>query len=158
RVSPEKGIADLLELARRRAARPPARRTWYPVIAGAGPLTNEVEDVAEELGSDALEYLGFRADPATVYDDAALLLLPSSHEGMPLVVLEAFSWALPVVAYDIAGVRDVVVDGRNGLLVRPADGVDGLERALDRLFRDPVERERLGKAARADYEARHRLE
>lgn len=158
RVSPEKGIADLLELARRCAARPPARRTWHPVIAGTGPLASRVERAARELGPEALTYLGFRSDPGAVYEDAAALVLPSSHEGMPLVVLEAFSFALPVVAYDIPGVRDVVVHGRNGFLVRPADGVDGLERALDRLFDDPAERARLGAAARADYEARHRIE
>ncbi|HEX7236767.1 MAG TPA: glycosyltransferase, partial [Gammaproteobacteria bacterium] len=70
----------------------------------------------------------------------------------------AFSWGLPVVAYDIAGVRDIVTDGRNGILVSPADGVDGLERALDRLLGDPASCVRLGVAARADYEAGHRVE
>ena len=158
RVSPEKGIADLLELAGRSAARPPAARHWSLCIAGNGPLAGEVERAARELAPGALSYLGFQSDPGRVYADAAALILPSSHEGMPLVVLEAFSWGLPVIAYDIAGVRDIVTDGRNGILVSPADGVDGLERALDRLLGDPASCVRLGMTARADYEAGHRVE
>lgn len=158
RISPEKGIADLLELARRCAERPPERRRWRLAVAGTGPLAAQVEAAARALPGDVLTYLGFQQGPGRVYADAAALLLPSSHEGMPLVVLEAFSWGLPAVAYDIPGVRDVVVDGRNGFLVRPADGVDGLEQALDRLFGDPAGRVRLGNAARADYESGHRME
>ena len=158
RISPEKGIADLLELARRCAARPPAQRRWRLSLAGTGPLAAEVERAERELPPGVLTYLGFQADPGRVYANAAALILPSSHEGMPLVVLEAFSWGLPAVAYDIPGVRDVVTDGRNGILVRRGDGVDGLERALDRLFGDPARCVSLGAAARADYEADHRVE
>lgn len=157
RVSPEKGIADLLELARRCAARPPESRHWSLCIAGNGPLVHDVQRAERELGG-VLSFVGFQPDPGRLYANAAALILPSSHEGMPLVVLEAFSWGLPVIAYDIAGVRDIVTDGRNGLLVRPADGVDGLERALDRLLRDRASCVRLGSAARADYEAGHRVE
>jgi glycosyltransferase involved in cell wall biosynthesis len=105
-----------------------------------------------------LAHLGFQSEPARVYAAAAALLLPSSHEGLPLVILEAFSWGLPVIAYDIPGVRDVVTPGRNGILVRPADGVDGLERALDRLFGTASDRAELGRNARADYDARYTLE
>lgn len=158
RVSPEKGIADLLELARRCAARPPEHRHWRLCIAGTGPLANEVSRAAGELPPGVLTYLGFQPDPGRVYAQAGAVVLPSSHEGMPLVVLEAFSWGLPVVAYDIPGVRDVVADGRNGILVRPTDGVDGLERALDGLLGDQFACARLGSAARADYEADHRIE
>ncbi|HET8697456.1 MAG TPA: glycosyltransferase family 4 protein [Gammaproteobacteria bacterium] len=158
RLSPEKGIADLLELARRCAARRPERRLWRISVAGTGPLADEVARAQSELPQGVLTYLGYQRDPARVYANAAALLLPSSHEGMPLVVLEAFSWGLPAVAYDIPGVRDVVADGRNGFLVRRADGVDGLERALDRLLGDPAGCVRLGATARADYDAGHRFE
>jgi glycosyltransferase involved in cell wall biosynthesis len=158
RLSPEKGIADLLELARRCAARRPERRLWRISVAGTGPLADEVARAQSELPQGVLTYLGYQPDPARVYANAAALLLPSSHEGMPLVVLEAFSWGLPAVAYDIPGVRDVVADGRNGFLVRRADGVDGLERALDRLLGDPAGCVRLGATARADYDAGHRFE
>ena len=104
------------------------------------------------LPPGTLAYLGFQDDPGGVYSQSGALILPSSHEGMPLVILEAFSWGLPVIAYDIPGVRDVVVPDRNGILVAPAEGVDGLERALDRLFGDDQLRAKLGRAAREDYE------
>ncbi len=158
RVSPEKGIDDLLELARRCAARPSERRSWTLGIAGTGPLAERAAAAARELPPGVLEYLGFLSDPAHAYVRSAALLLPSSHEGMPLVILEAFSFGLPAIAYDIPGVRDVVASERNGLLVEQAAGVDGLERALDRLFGEAGLRERLGRNARADYEARHRFD
>ena len=158
RVSPEKGVDDLLELARRCAARPPERRTWTIGIAGAGPLAERAQAAARELPHGVLDYLGFLSNPGVAYAAAGALLLPSSHEGMPLVILEAFSFGLPAIAYDIPGVRDVVVNERNGLLVEPAAGVDGLEHALDRTFDEPGLRERLGRNARADYEARHRFD
>jgi glycosyltransferase involved in cell wall biosynthesis len=89
----------------------------------------------------------------------AAVVVPSvASEALPLVVLEAFSWGLPAIAYDIPGVRDVITEGRNGFLVRRADGVDGLERALDRLLGDPAGCVRLGATARADYDAGHRFE
>ena len=158
RVSPEKGIEDLLALAERAGARPPQARTWTVAVAGTGPLAGRVADSASRLPAGVLDYLGFQADPGAVYARAGALILPSSHEGMPLVILEAFARGLPVVAYDIPGVRDVVAHGRNGLLVRRDDGVDGLERALDRLFGDEGLRLELGRNARADYERRHRLD
>lgn len=159
RISPEKGIADLLELARRCAARPAGERRWRLSVAGTGPLAAQVERAERDLSPNVLSYLGFQRDPGRVFANAAALILPSSHEGIPPVaVREAFSWGLPAIAYDIPGVRDVVIDGRNGILVRRADGVDGLERALDRLFGDTAACLRLGAAARADYEADHRVE
>jgi glycosyltransferase involved in cell wall biosynthesis len=158
RISPEKGIDDLLELARRCAARPPPERSWTLAVAGTGPLEQRVAAAAASLPSGVLAHLGFQSEPAHVYAAAAALLLPSSHEGLPLVILEAFSWGLPVVAYDIPGVRDVVTPGRNGILVPPAEGVDGLERALDRLFAATSDRTELGHNARADYDARYTLE
>ncbi|HEX6999999.1 MAG TPA: glycosyltransferase family 4 protein [Gammaproteobacteria bacterium] len=158
RVSPEKGIGHLLELAERAGARPPQERCWTLAVAGTGPLTDRVAEAASRLPPGVLDYLGFQADPDAVYARAGALILPSSHEGMPLVILEAFARGLPVVAYDIPGVRDVVADGHNGFLVRPADGVNGLERALDRLFGDEGLRLELGRNARADYERRHGLD
>ncbi|HEX5046061.1 MAG TPA: glycosyltransferase, partial [Gammaproteobacteria bacterium] len=57
RLSPEKGVGDLLELARRSAARPPAQRRWRLCVAGAGPLAADVERAERELPPGVLTYL-----------------------------------------------------------------------------------------------------
>jgi glycosyltransferase involved in cell wall biosynthesis len=158
RLSEENGAADLLELARRSAARPPVERRWRLSVAGSGPLAAEVERLERELPPGIITYLGAPADPSRLYASAAALILPSSNVGMTSLVFGAFSWAVPAVAYDSPAVREIVADGRNGLLVSRADGAVGLERALDRLLGDPAACVRLGWAARADYEATHRGE
>ncbi|MGV9596653.1 glycosyltransferase [Streptosporangium sandarakinum] len=87
------------------------------------------------------------------YLAASLLALSSEHEGLPLVVGEAASCGVPAVAFDVSGgVRSLVVHGRTGLLVPPAD-VPALAAALARLMTSGDERRRLGAAARAHVEA-----
>jgi glycosyltransferase involved in cell wall biosynthesis len=71
----------------------------------------------------------------------------SYKEGLPLSVIEAMATSLPVVATDIDGLRSVVQDGVNGVLVAP-DDVDGLARLLTRLVADEEHRRRLGAAGK----------
>jgi colanic acid/amylovoran biosynthesis glycosyltransferase len=78
---------------------------------------------------------------------ADVLLLPSLAEGVPTVVLEAMACGVAVVASDCGGVREAVRDGVQGLLVAPRDAV-GLAAALERCWRDPGLRSRLGAEGR----------
>ena len=79
---------------------------------------------------------------------ADIFALPSHFEGLPMSVIEAMLTGLPVVATDIRGPREQVVDGETGLLVPPAP-VAPLARALRRLAADPALRARMGAAGRA---------
>jgi len=79
---------------------------------------------------------------------ADIFTLPSHREGMPRSIIEAMMCALPVVATDIRGSREEVVDGETGLLV-PVNDPAALALALDRLARDPALRRRMGAAGRA---------
>jgi glycosyltransferase involved in cell wall biosynthesis len=83
--------------------------------------------------------------------------LPSYAEGMPMALLEAMSWGLPVVATPVGGVPQVIEHGVNGLLVAPGD-IDGLAAALARLFDEPALRDSLGAAARRTIAARFSVE
>ena len=65
------------------------------------------------------------------------LLLPSRREGCPLVAIEAFAAGVPVVGFDVPGVRDVLATWGDGILVPEREGAAGLAGALDRLRRDP---------------------
>ena len=106
-----------------------------PVYAGSG------------LGG-RLRMLGYRADTAAVLAAADVFVLPSQFEGLPMSVIEAMLTGLPVVATDISGPREQVVDGETGLLV-PLGDVVALSAALRRVVRDAGVRAAMGAAGRA---------
>jgi len=82
-----------------------------------------------------------------LYARAAVVACPSRREGFGVACLEAMAHARPVVATDVGGLRDLVVDGKTGLVVPPRDPV-ALREALERLLADRELRCRLGGAAR----------
>ena len=101
--------------------------------AAARPLVTVVERVPEEQVIQA-----YRAHD--------LLVFPSTYEGFGLVVLEAMSQRLPVIATAVGCAASLVADGRTGALVRERDAV-GLAGTVARLMDDPVERQRLAANA-----------
>lgn len=98
-------------------------------------------------GQNGLEYWGRRDDMPHVFAQADIVCLPSYREGLPKVLLEAAACGRALVATDVPGCREVVIEEQTGLLV-PARNVQALANALRRLINDPVLRTRLGKQAR----------
>lgn len=88
---------------------------------------------------------GYRADMATVFGDAAVVVVPSLAEPFGRVVLEAMALSRPVVGTAAGGLPEVVVDGRTGLLVPPGDA-GALAGAIERLLADRGLRAQLGAA------------
>jgi glycosyltransferase involved in cell wall biosynthesis len=116
------------------------------LIVGDGPERAGVEAEVRELGLEsAVELCGPRSDVPDLLARSDLFVLASRSEGGPISILEAMAAGLAVVAADVGGVGDLVVDGVTGLLVPPADP-DALAAALDRLLADPGLRRRLGAA------------
>jgi glycosyltransferase involved in cell wall biosynthesis len=128
RLSREKGILELVE----------ATQGHEFVVAGDGPLRADVPQARGWLPHDELERL---------YDRAAVVACPSHREGFGVVCAEAMAHGRAVVASDVGGLRDLVVDGETGVLVPPRD-VTALRSALERLLADRELRQRLGAAAR----------
>jgi glycogen(starch) synthase len=129
RLSPEKGVLELLEAA-----------NGIPlVIAGDGPLRDRVPEALGFVSHDELDRL---------YTRAAVVACPSYREGFGVVCAEAMAHARPVVASAVGGFLDLVVDGETGILVPPGD-VGALRNALRRLLDDPDLRARMGEAGRA---------
>jgi glycosyltransferase involved in cell wall biosynthesis len=95
-----------------------------------------------------LRRLGYRHDIPALLAAADTFCLPSHFEGLPMSIIEAMLTGLPVVATDIRGPREQVVDGLTGLLVPPAT-VAPLAEALSRLAADPALRHAMGEAGRA---------
>ena len=95
-----------------------------------------------------LRRLGYREDVPAILAAADIFALPSHFEGLPMSVIEAMLTGLPVVATNIRGPREQVVDGETGLLVAPMQTVP-LAVALKRLSADAALRARMGEAGRA---------
>ena len=118
-------------------------------IAGDGPARGDLEERAARLRVEArFEGAVPRGRLDHLYRAAGIVILPARRgEGLPNALLEAMAYARPVIATPIAGVRDLIVDGVNGLLV-PSDDPGALRRALGRLQGDSDLGLRLGSAAR----------
>ncbi|MCC7275124.1 MAG: glycosyltransferase family 4 protein [Alphaproteobacteria bacterium] len=148
RMIHEKGIADLVEAARRASARGRAVRV---VLAGAPDAGNPTAIPEAQLRAWAaaglVEWWGHQADVRRVWAAAHVAALPSSGEGLPKALLEAASCGRALLASDVAGNREVVRPGETGLLV-PYGDVDALAAALARLAADDGARRRMGAAAR----------
>lgn len=90
--------------------------------AGHGPLEAEVREEHRRLGlGDRFRILGFRPDALDLIAAADLFVLASSHEGLPVAVMEALVMGVPVVATDVGGLSEAVVDGVGGFLVPAGD-------------------------------------
>jgi glycosyltransferase involved in cell wall biosynthesis len=128
------------------------------VIVGKGRMEREYREKAAALGlSDRVHFTGYRDDVPSIMRNIDILVVPSSVEATPYVILEAMEAGLPVVASSVFGIPEQVVDGETGLLV-PAKDADGLANALRILQADPERRRLMGKNALRRYRARFTLE
>lgn len=137
---------DMPTMLRAYAQLPSRRRVL--LIVGDGPLKDEVERLAQALGigSEHLRFLGLRNDVPDLLSAADSYVMSSAWEGLPLVLIEASSASLPVVATDVGGNSEVVLDGVNGLLV-PAGDPPALASAMVRMENlDYLERAAMGAA------------
>lgn len=145
RLSYEKGMDLMLEAWGRISARHPE---WRLHIYGGGPDEEDLRAQAAGM-SGSVEFRGVVADVEEALVEASVFALPSRAEGFPMSVLEAMAYGLPTVAFDCApGVRTLIEDERDGILVGPGDTV-AFAAALERLIGDPGLRRALGAGARA---------
>jgi glycosyltransferase involved in cell wall biosynthesis len=107
--------------------------------AGHGPLEAEVRAEHRRLAlGDRFVLLGFREDAPRLIAGADLFVLASSHEGLPVTLMEAFALGVPAVVTSAGGIVEAVSDGVEGLLVEPGDPAalaDAIIRATDPALR-----------------------
>ncbi|MGQ9888472.1 MAG: glycosyltransferase [Aggregatilineales bacterium] len=117
------------------------------VIAGDGPLRAGLEAEARACGvANRARFLGWRDDVPRLLAGFDVLLMPSLWEGFGLVILEAMSRRVPVIASRVSAIPEIVADGETGLLVPPRDA-DALAAALALLLSDYALRRHMGLLA-----------
>jgi glycosyltransferase involved in cell wall biosynthesis len=147
-ANPVKGGEELLAALER-----PEIEALGVILCGPGELPERGRDlVARRPG---VEWRGWlqEEEKEELLREAAIFVLPSTSEGLPMAVLEAMAWGRAIVATAVGGVPDVLADDVEGLVVPPG-APDALAGALSKLAADVELRERLGAAAR---ERAHRL-
>jgi glycosyltransferase involved in cell wall biosynthesis len=118
------------------------------LFAGDGPMRQELEDAVTARGlRDHVRLLGTRTDIGDLLDASDLLVLASLTEGMPGCVIEAGMAGVPVVAFGVAGVPEVLIDGVTGYVVEPGDHGALASRAME-LLADDERRSAMGLAAK----------
>ena len=150
-VARHKGAFDLVEALARLP--PPTGAAVELVVAGNGALA-ELRGLAERLGlGSRIEVLDWLApeDRDRLLAQADAFVLPSYGEGLPMSMLEAMAWGLPVICTPVGSIPEYVLHESNGLLVQPG-AIGELSDAIARLVRDPAMRVRLGRSARATVE------
>ncbi|MGZ4337109.1 MAG: glycosyltransferase [Gaiellaceae bacterium] len=141
RLTEQKGIDVLLEAATF------VREARF-VIAGDGPDRQRLEAAAARLGlGDRVRFLGQRGDVAEILAASDAFVLPSRWEGTSLAILEAMAAGKAVIASDVGGTRELIVNGESGILVQPG-AARPLAEALRAVARDPGMAARIGAAAR----------
>lgn len=122
------------------------------LLVGDGHLRNYLEDLAGLLGiTESITFMGFRSDVADIVRASDLFVLPSIFEGMPLSVIEAMACGKAVVATDVDGTADVVVNNVTGYLV-PSQNTEELAHKIIELLEDAELRTRFGKKGKERVE------
>jgi glycosyltransferase involved in cell wall biosynthesis len=153
-LRPGKGLETLIDALPRVLASHPNVQV---AICGEGPdlrallARAEMRDVAR-----AVHFLGPSSNPLAVLRAIDVFVHPSWAEAFPYVILEAMSVGRPIVASDVGGIGEALVDGESGMLV-PKRDPDALSRALIGLLDDPARRAGLGERARQRADRRFAL-
>jgi glycosyltransferase involved in cell wall biosynthesis len=154
-LSLEKGLTYLIEAA---ALIPEVQSRMRFVIVGDGRCRKELEgQVRARNLAQCFRFEGFQEQTIQYFESFDIFVLPSLSEGLSSSILTAMAMGLPVIATKVGGIPELISDGENGLLVRPADSV-GLAEAIRRLAAHPEERFRMGQMGRARMEKQFTLQ
>lgn len=149
---PRKGLADLLQVFDKLYLENPYLRLE---LLGDGSQREELERIAASLPSGkSIQFMGFRSDRLERLVQFDLFVMTSSLEGIPRCLMEALALRVPVVAYDIPGVDQLVENGKTGFLA-PLGDIEVLTKQCQRVLSDPNLARELGAAGRLKIEANY---
>ena len=126
-LKPQKNIFDLLKafkLMSQRLALKKQERKPVLHIVGDGVLRDSIEKWISDNELEGVKLLGWQRDVASLMRSWDVFVLSSLWEGLPCAVIEARLCGLPVVAYDVGGIADIIHNDCNGFLIKPGDVKD----------------------------------
>jgi glycosyltransferase involved in cell wall biosynthesis len=134
------------------------QRNFKLAIVGVGHFKTDLENMVRDLDLvDKVEFVGNAPEITTYFQASHIFVLSSDYEGLPLSILEAMSAGLPVVATDVGGVNEAVVDGGTGFLVDRGDS-DALCEKITILIDNLSTRQKFAENGRDRYDRYFRLE
>ncbi len=136
---PQKGLKYLLD------AKKQMKSQAELVIVGGGPLMRELQERVKKDGIEDVHFTGARRDIEKIMPAGDVFVLPSTSEGFPITLLEAFASGLPAVATSVGGIKELVTPDV-GLLVEPGDPA-ALGEALDKIIQDSGLRHKMAENA-----------
>ncbi len=117
------------------------------VIVGEGPEMDSLKEEARRLGiRDRVVFTGFSTDALSYINFMDIFVFPSEKEGMPRVILEAMLMGKPVIAFDVAGARELIIEGRTGSLLKEGSH---LAPAIKSLLQDRALMVKMGTTGRS---------
>jgi glycosyltransferase involved in cell wall biosynthesis len=155
-IGERKGAYDLLNAFAEVRSTCPSMRL---VLAGNGEI-DKAQALAAELGiAEFVSFPGWIGDDtrAELLETASIFVLPSYNEGLPMSVLEAMAYGVPVITTPVGGIPELVTNGANGILVEPGDRA-ALARSIVALRSDPELRRRLASQAYSEVCERYSSE
>ena len=145
-LKPQKCPLDFVDVAARILR---TRNDVHFVLVGDGELRSEVEDRIRHHGIEKhISMLGWQQDMPEVYRNLDIVILTSLWEGLPCVFSEAMASELPIVATNVDGAAEAIVDRETGFLHERHD-IEGMARSVDMLLSDASLREAMGESGRS---------
>lgn len=151
RVGQRKGTFDLIKAFANLPDH--QRKCTRLILAGDGEIEKAQQLAASLNLADQVTFLGWINSEKRdeVLSQADVFILPSYNEGLPLAILEAMGWSLPVIVTPVGGIPELVISNQNGLLVTPGN-IQQLSEAMELLIENETLRLSLGSTARKNVE------
>ena len=154
-IGERKGLFDLLRVVRRLID----NDLKIKLSVGGNGESNRLQATIKSLElNDSVNFLGWISEKQRdkLLRETDIFVLPSYGEGMPMSILEAMSYSVPVVSTTVGGIPELVSDGETGFLIEPGD-LDVLYRKLKCLIEDKELKKKFGEKARQFIASRHNL-
>lgn len=130
----DKGYAELIESSKQiKTLYPDIEFMWAGNLDYANPAFVPEETLMEDVNHNIINFLGYHKDIIKIIKNSDCIILPSYHEGLSRVLMEALAMSKPIITTDIPGCRETVIDGENGFLCKPKD-VDSLVDAIKKFI------------------------
>ncbi|UPT70032.1 MAG: glycosyltransferase [Flavobacterium sp. JAD_PAG50586_2] len=122
---------------------------WKLIFAGTGPMQNELEKMAQDLGlTDKIRFLGKVNNIDQLMSESAIFVLPSRLEGFPNALCEAMAIGLPCICFDSIATEDFIEHQKDGFVVKEND-INTLSQTIEMLMKNTGLRKEIGNHAKA---------